>query len=292
MDPMFLRFFPLEDGFLVIPVANGTGGHRLRCGRSRGRFFALHDRRLAVHHRRRHRGNRGHRFRGDRGHHPSTSGRRSPPRHQSPDRRSGPSAPAPRQAPAMSAGSTSSERTRTATPPYTHGLVLTGNDPSPAAERLPTPTPPEEPPRRPLVLRLHRPGSNTEGIGVILDLNSTAAAATGDAGFGPRAGPLNAGGRHTVTTFTGATIDVHPSFIFGTGVARRGAPAHPNPGGYSSTAASAASAAPSATPTTTASAAPEAPTPARLFGRVAAIDRRPGVRRGTWNPTTLGFSAN
>ncbi|RLN39559.1 hypothetical protein C2845_PM01G10860 [Panicum miliaceum] len=248
MDPTVLRFYASTDGFLVLPLV-GT--------------------------RRRRRGRRGRRCRGGRGRRPFTGG-------MSPGHRSGPSAPTPRQEPAMSSGNDSSERTRTATPPYPHSLVLTGNGPSPAAERLPTPTPPEEPPRRPLAFRLRRPGCTDEGVGIITDLNpsSPAAAAAGIAGFGPQAGPSNAGGRHTVTTFTGATTDVHPSFIFEIRAARRGAPPHPNPGGSSTAAASAASA------------APPAPTLARIFGRVAVTDRRPAIRRGTCSPAALGLSSD
>ncbi|RLN12209.1 hypothetical protein C2845_PM09G23970 [Panicum miliaceum] len=214
---------------------------------------------------------------------PSLTGRRSPPRHRSPDRRPGPFAPAPRQAPAISAGSVSSERTRTATPPHTNGLVLNRNIPLPAAVRLPTPTPPEEPPRRPLVLQLRHPGCTASGIGVIPDLNSTTAA-IGNAGFGPQAGPSNAAitsftAANTASGFAGPTMETHPSFVVGTRAARRGAPPYYNSSGLSSTAASAASATPSA------------PTPARLFGRVAATDRRPGIWCGTWSPAALGLSS-
>ncbi|RLM75482.1 protein FAR1-RELATED SEQUENCE 5-like [Panicum miliaceum] len=48
-----------------------------------------------------------------------------------------------------------------------------------------------------------------------------------------------------------------------------------------------------AVPSTTASAASAtAPTPARLFDRVAATDCRPGIRHGTWSPATLGLSSD
>nr|CAB3454005.1 unnamed protein product [Digitaria exilis] len=88
-------------------------------------------------------------------------------------------------------------RTRTATPPYTEGIVL------PEQQRLPTPIPVEEPPRRPLIVRLHRPGSSAIGIGIIPDLNApTAATTNGGTGFGPQAGSSNVGGIPAVTSFT------------------------------------------------------------------------------------------
>jgi hypothetical protein len=76
------------------------------------------------------------------------------------------------------------------TPPYTVGLV--SRSPSSAAQRLPTPSPPQEPPRRRLVVRIRRPATEAEGVGVFPDLNIPAHAtetATGNVGFGPQAGP-------------------------------------------------------------------------------------------------------
>jgi hypothetical protein len=89
---------------------------------------------------------------------------------------------------------------RSSTPPYTAGLA--SRSPSPAAQRLPTPTPPEEQPRRRLVVRIHRPTTQVEGVGVFPDLNIPAQAtttATGNAGFGPQAGPA------AISSFTAAT---------------------------------------------------------------------------------------
>ncbi|RLN33481.1 hypothetical protein C2845_PM03G34310 [Panicum miliaceum] len=270
MDPSDLCFFAMDEGFLVLPLHGRQ--QWIRAHRSchfftggRGRFF--------------------------------TSGwgcwsPRQPSPHRrrgSPGHRPGPSAPAPCRAPAASAGSASTERTRTARPPYTDDIVFNGQRNS-ASLRLPPPPPPEEPPRRPLIFRIRRPGYNETGVGVIPNSTSPTVVATGIAGFGPQAGPSNASGRHTVTNFTGATMDVHPSFIFGTRAALRGAPPHPNPGGSSTATASAASAA-SAAPGASTEAAPLAPTPARLFGRVAAKDRRSGIRRGTWSPAALGLSS-
>lgn len=60
------------------------------------------------------------------------------------------------------------------------------------AQRLPAPMPLEEHPRRPFVLRIRRPGSNAEGVGVIPDLNvsrSMTAAAVNNADFGPQVAP-------------------------------------------------------------------------------------------------------
>jgi hypothetical protein len=72
------------------------------------------------------------------------------------------------------------------TPPYTTGLV--SRSPSPAAQHLPTPTPPEEPPRRRFIVRIRRPATQEEGVGVIPDLNvpgSMMAPADSNTGFGP-----------------------------------------------------------------------------------------------------------
>jgi hypothetical protein len=62
------------------------------------------------------------------------------------------------------------------TPPYTTGLVSCS--PSPAAQRLPTPTPPKEQPRRRLVVRIRRPATQVEGVGVFPDLNIPTQATT------------------------------------------------------------------------------------------------------------------
>jgi hypothetical protein len=62
--------------------------------------------------------------------------------------------------------------------------------------------PPEEPPRRRLVVRIRRLGTQSQGVGVIPDLNvpgPTTASADINAGFGPQAGPA------TVRSFTAAT---------------------------------------------------------------------------------------
>jgi hypothetical protein len=48
--------------------------------------------------------------------------------------------------------------------PYTAGLI--SHSPSPAAQCLLTPTPPEEAPRHHLVVRIRRPGTQAEGVGV------------------------------------------------------------------------------------------------------------------------------
>jgi hypothetical protein len=56
------------------------------------------------------------------------------------------------------------------------------------AQRLPTSTPPEEPPHRRLVVRIRRPATQAKGVGVFPDLNIPAHAtetATGNARFGP-----------------------------------------------------------------------------------------------------------
>ena len=110
---------------------------------------------------------------------------------------------------------------------------------------------------------------------------------SGNTGFGLQAGPS--------TKVDGTTMAMHPSFIVGKRAARRGAPPFYKSNGYS-VAASAASTAPrmapaSPTPATDASAS-MAPSPARLLGRVAATDRRLGIRRGTWNPAALGLSSD
>jgi hypothetical protein len=76
---------------------------------------------------------------------------------------------------------------RSSTLPYTTGLV--SRSPSPVAQRLPTPTPPEEPPRRRLVVRIHRPATQAEGVGVFPDLNIPEHAtetAIDNAGFVPQ----------------------------------------------------------------------------------------------------------
>jgi hypothetical protein len=136
--------------YLVIPIKTNQG----RC------CFCTRGARHGC--RRGRRGGRGRRFRG----------------------RHGPRSPPPcRASPAASSN-------RSSTPPYTAGLV--SRSPSPAAQRLPTPTPPEEPPRHRLVVRILRPATQVEGVGVFPDLNIPADAtemATGNAGFGPQAGP-------------------------------------------------------------------------------------------------------
>jgi hypothetical protein len=75
----------------------------------------------------------------------------------------------------------------------------------------------------------------------------------------------------------GPTTAAHPSFTVGTMAARRGAPPFFSDDGGPPSA--------SLTPTTkeAAAAAPN------LFGRVGAVDRRPGIRRGTWSPAVLGL---
>jgi hypothetical protein len=77
----------------------------------------------------------------------------------------------------------------------------------------------------------------------------------------------------------GPTTATHRSFMVGTMAARRGAPPFfSDDGGPPSS---------SSTPATEEAAA-AAPSP---FGcRVGAVDRRPGIRRGTWSPAALGFS--
>jgi hypothetical protein len=210
-------------------------------------FFCIRGAR----HGRRPYGRRGRRFRGCRG-------RRSPP----PRRASSP----------MS------------TPPYTAGLVH--RSPSPAARRLPTPTPPEEAPHRCLVVRIRRPRTQTEGVGVIPDMNVPAQATetTADnAGFGPQAGPA------AIHSFTPTTMSpslarpsmaVHPSLNAGTMAAHRSAaPLFSDAGG------------PPFVSSTTANQEAAAAAP-NLFGRVRAVDRRLGIRRGTWSPTVLGLPSS
>ncbi|RLM61755.1 hypothetical protein C2845_PM14G04390 [Panicum miliaceum] len=183
-----------------------------------------------------------------------------------------------------------SEPTRTATPP--------------AAQRLPTPTLPEETPRRPLVFHLCGLGCTAFGIGVIPDPYSTAAATPSNASFGPQAGPSNAGSRHAITSFTaanaasglaGATMAAHPSFTIGTMAARRNAPPFFNSSGLSAAATSAASEAPGMVPASPSAATDAtvstAPLPARIFSRVAAMDRWPGIRHCSWCPAALGLSS-
>jgi hypothetical protein len=82
----------------------------------------------------------------------------------------------------------SSECTRMVTPPYTNGIVLNGQRNS-TAPHLPTPTPPEDPPRRPLVFRLRLPGYTELGIGIIPNLTSPTTAMVGTTGFGPQVAP-------------------------------------------------------------------------------------------------------
>jgi hypothetical protein len=218
----------------------------------RGRCFFCTEGARHGHCRGQHRG-RGRRFRGRRG------PRSFPPRRASP--------------------ATSSNRS--STPPYTAGLV--SRSPSPVAQRLPTPTPPEEPPRRRLVVRIRRPATQVEGVGIFPDLNIPAYAtetATHNAGFGPQAGPA------AISSFTAATSTpglaglmtaAHPSFMAGTMAAHRGAPPFFSDDGGPPSASS--------TPATEEAAA-ASPSP---FGRVGAVDRRPGIRHGTWSPATLGL---
>ncbi|RLM56098.1 hypothetical protein C2845_PM10G09570 [Panicum miliaceum] len=237
-----------------------------------------------------------HRINGGRGQLFTGGSGRWMPRHRSPrhrrgtpalllnqGQRPGPSTPA--AAASSITTSVSSERTITTSPP--------------AAPRLPTPTPSEEPPRRPLVFRLRRPGCTEFGIRVIPDLTFSVVATAGTAGFGPQAGPSNTGGRPIVNSF--AVAGAHPSFTIGTMAARQSAPPFFNSGGPSAAAASAAAASTATDAPGMAPASPSAetdattsttPTPARLFGRVAATDRRPGIRRGTWSPAALGLSSD
>ncbi|CAN6178198.1 unnamed protein product [Urochloa humidicola] len=180
-------------------------------------------------------------------------------------------------------------------------------------------------PRRPLVLRLRRPGCTAFGIGVVPDLNSPATA-NGGTGFGPQAGP-STGGIPAITSFTaanamsgfvGVTTTTHPGFTAGTMAARRGTPPFFNFGGPSTAAPQAASAStamaalttppspasprsvlePPASSSSSMEASPSAADPdwaalvARNLRRRVAIDRRPGGRRrGTWSPVALGFSS-
>jgi hypothetical protein len=167
---------------------------------------------------------------------------------------------------------------------YTARLVH--SSPSLAAQRLPTLTPPEEPPRRRLVVRIRRPGTQTEGVGIIPDMNvpapATETAASNDF-FGPQAGPA------TIHSFTAAAMSpglaepstvVHPSFTGRTIAACRGATPFFSEAGEP----------PSASSTTgTQEATATAPS---QFGRVGTVDRRPGIRRGSWSPAALGLSSS
>jgi len=103
-----------------------------------------------------------------------------------------------------------------------------------------------------------------------------------DANFGLQASPS--------TNVGGTTMAMHPSFIVGTRTARWGAPPFYKAGG-SSTAASVASMPPASPAMSTDTSASTAPSTAHLLGRVAATDRRPGIRRGTWSPAALGLSS-
>lgn len=178
----------MDDGFVVFLARHRcflhfSGG---------GGFLRNHGRHVAG---RRLRGRHCRHFHAGHGSRSSTGRMRSTP-HQSP----GPSAPTPRQAPIMSAGSTSSKRTRPETLPYTNGLVLTGNGPSPAADQLSTPTPPAEASNRPGII----PGMNILEAATTMEPSNT--------GSGPQAGPSTGGGGR------------HPSFIFGTRAARKDTP--------------------------------------------------------------------
>ena len=104
----------------------------------------------------------------------------------------------------------------------------------------------------------------------------------GNASFGLQASPC--------TNVGDTTMAMHPSFIVGTRAARRGAPPFYKAGGPSM-AASAALTTPASPATPNDASTSTAPSPARLLGRVAAINRRPGIRRGTWSPTVLGLSS-
>jgi hypothetical protein len=76
----------------------------------------------------------------------------------------------------------------------------------------------------------------------------------------------------------GPTTAAHPSFTVGTMAARRGAP----PFFFDDGGPPSASSSPAIE-----EAVATAPSP---FGRVGAVDRRPGIRRGTWSPAALGLS--
>jgi hypothetical protein len=69
-----------------------------------------------------------------------------------------------------------------------------------------------------------------------------------------------------------------PEVQLGTMAARRGAPPFFRD-----------LAGPLSTPSTTEEVAPKPP---RLFGRVAAVDRRPDIRRRTWSPAAMGASSS
>lgn len=119
-----------------------------------------------------------------------------------------------------------------------------------------------------MTFRIRHPGTEMEGIGVITDVNAPRAG-TVNAGFGPQAGPTAIGGHK----------ETHPSFVIGTMAARRGAPPFFKENGTPVSASS-------ATKDAEATDAPE------NHGRKTAVDHRPGIRRGTWNPATLGLSSN
>lgn len=243
---MDLQFFASNNGFLVLPVVCNHHRHALHFYTIGRCFCTSPDGRPIGHH------SRGRHFRDGHNHQSSAGRRRSPPCQQSPGHWPGPSVPTPRRTPATC---DSSERTRTATPPYTEGLVLPGQRHLARLNR----TTEEEPPRRPLILRLHHHGSSTTGIRIISDLNSPATMVGGNAGFGPQAGR-------------------HPNFIIGTMAARRGAPRffpieEPSVPAYTMV-ESTTEPPVAATPST-------APSPAQILGRIAAVDRRPDIRCGT-----------
>jgi hypothetical protein len=75
----------------------------------------------------------------------------------------------------------------------------------------------------------------------------------------------------------GPSTTVHPSFTTGTMAARRGTPSFFSDAGGPPSASSA---------TVTHEAVAAAPSP---FGHVGAIDRRPGIRHGTWSLAALGL---
>ena len=118
-----------------------------------------------------------------------------------------------------------------------------------------------------------------------LSLNAPASATVAvpeNTGFGPQAGPptiQSFTAANFTSGLTGPSTAVHSSFIIGTMAARQGAPPFFNNAGGP----------PSASSVMTQEVVPK---PACLFGRVAAIDRRPGIRRGTWSPASLGLSSS
>jgi hypothetical protein len=77
------------------------------------------------------------------------------------------------------------------------------------------------------------------------------------------------------SSLVGPSTTAHPSFTLGTMAARKSAPPFfrdaDGPPAISSTTKEAA------------------PTPPCLFGRVAAVDRRPGIHRRTWSPAARGL---